>query len=53
MYEYAAKAIGAKRCEANFDVKKIAVGPSAPPIIAIEAASFASNPRRIAIRNAA
>ncbi len=30
------------------DVTKIAVGPSAPPIIAIEPASFGENPRRVA-----
>ena len=48
IYEYAATAIGPKRFGASFDVTKIAVGPSAPPIIAIEPASLAANPRSVA-----
>ena len=44
MYEYAATAIGANRCGASCDVVKIAVGPSAPPIIPIDAASGPVNP---------
>ena len=44
MYEYAATAIGAKRCGASCDVVNIAVGPSAPPIIPIDAASGPVNP---------
>ncbi len=39
MYEYAAIAMGPRRCGANLMVVKIAVGPSAPPMIASEAAS--------------
>ena len=39
MYEYAAMAIGPSKCGANFEVKKILVGPSAPPMIPIEPAS--------------
>ncbi|MPM24132.1 hypothetical protein SDC9_70613 [bioreactor metagenome] len=31
-------------CGASFDVRKIAVGPSAPPIIPIEAASLGAKP---------
>ena len=38
MYEYAAIAIGPSNSGASFDAKKIAVGPSAPPIIPIAAA---------------
>ena len=37
MYEYAAMAIGAKRCGANLMVVKMAVGPSAPPIMPSDA----------------
>lgn len=40
IYEYAANAIGPSRLGANCDVKYIAVGPSAPPIIPIDAASL-------------
>ena len=40
MYEYAAIAIGPSISGASFIVVKIAVGPSAPPIIANEADSF-------------
>ncbi len=45
MYEYAAMATAPRRCGASFDVRKIAVGPSAPPIIPIELASAGVNPR--------
>jgi len=34
-------------------VKKIDVGPSAPPMIAIDAASFGKNPKAIAANNVA
>ena len=33
---------------ASWEVTKIAVGPSAPPMIAIEPASFGAKPKRIA-----
>ncbi len=49
IYEYAAIAIAGSNSGANLLAKKIAVGPSAPPMIAIAAASRASNPRKIAI----
>ena len=52
IYEYAARAIGANRWDANFEVRKIAVGPSAPPIIAMDAASAGSNPNATARMNA-
>jgi len=39
IYEYAAIAIGPKRCGASLEVTKIAVGPSAPPMIPIAPAS--------------
>ena len=52
IYEYAARAIVPSICGANFDVNSVAVGPSAPPIIPIEAASSPLNPRSIAPKNA-
>ena len=45
MYEYAAIAIGPNNSGDNFEVTKIAVGPSAPPIIEIAPDSFGVNPR--------
>ena len=51
IYEYAANAIGPNRLGANCDVKYIAVGPSAPPIIPIDAASGPVNPNAIAPKN--
>ena len=39
IYEYAAIAMGPKSCGASFDAMNIAVGPSAPPIMPIDAAS--------------
>ena len=45
IYEYAAIEIGANKPSANFLVTRIAVGPSAPPIIPIAAASRPLNPR--------
>ncbi len=39
MYEYAATAIGPSKSGASRPVRNIAVGPSAPPMIAIDAAS--------------
>ncbi len=48
IYEYAATAIGPSKCPASLLVKNIAVGPSAPPIIPIDAASCGVNPKRIA-----
>ena len=44
--------MGANRCGASFEVRKMAVGPSAPPIIAIDAASSGAKPSTIAIINA-
>jgi len=46
MYEYAATAIGPKSSGASFDVRYMAVGPSAPPIIPIDPACLGkkSNP---------
>ena len=43
MYEYATMAIDDKYCGASLVVTKIAVGPSAPPMIPIADATFASN----------
>ena len=40
IYEYAATAIEPSSCGASFEVRNIAVGPSAPPMIPIEAASL-------------
>ena len=57
MYEYATTAIDAHNIAPpsapfnNLLDKKIAVGPSAPPMIPIDEASNALNPRRIAPRN--
>ena len=39
IYEYAATAIGARICGASCFVRKIAVGPSAPAMIEMDAAS--------------
>ena len=43
MYEYAATAIAPSNSGANFEAKKIAVGPSAPPMMAMADASFRVN----------
>ena len=61
IYEYAARAIGA--CKPNelarldalsiLDETRIAVGPSAPPIIPIEDASKPLKPHAIAMKKAA
>ena len=48
IYEYAATAIGPRSSGASFDVTKIAVGPSAPPIIPIAPACCAVKPKNIA-----
>ena len=50
MYEYAATAIGPRSVSPipSFPARKIDVGPSAPPIMEIAAASFPVNPRAIA-----
>ena len=53
MYEYAATATGPRRCGASFEVRKIAVGPSAPPMMPIDAASGKEKPSLIAPRNVA
>ena len=45
MYEYAHTAIAPIRLGHSFDDRNIAVGPSAPPIIAIPAAWLGSKPR--------
>ena len=52
MYEYAATAMGPKRSGASFDVTNIAVGPSAPPMIPVEAASKGLNPKAVQPKNA-
>ena len=49
MYEYAAIAIAPRRCGAIFVEMKIAVGPSAPPMIPIAAASCGSKPKARAL----
>ncbi len=38
--------MGPMRCGASLAVKNMDVGPSAPPIIAIEAASLGANPKK-------
>ena len=43
-------AIGPKRCGANLEVRKMDVGPSAPPMIPIEPASAGVNPMAFAQR---
>eukprot|EP01093_Parvamoeba_rugata_P009809 TRINITY_DN2691_c0_g2_i1.p1 TRINITY_DN2691_c0_g2~~TRINITY_DN2691_c0_g2_i1.p1 ORF type:complete len:103 (-),score=7.04 TRINITY_DN2691_c0_g2_i1:102-410(-) len=43
MYEYAATAIAPNNSGASFEAKNIAVGPSAPPIMAIAEAFFNVN----------
>ncbi len=49
MYEYAATDIAGNKCAANLTVTYIAVGPSAPPIIPVAAASSPVNPILIAM----
>jgi len=49
MYEYAETAIAPIKSGASLEDKKIAVGPSAPPMIPIAPASAAENPKRRAI----
>ena len=51
MYEYAATAIAPSRWGASFVAVKIAVGPSAPPMIPIAPASKAVKPRNCAPMN--
>ena len=53
MYEYAHTAIAPMRLGASFDDRKIAVGPSAPPMMAIPAAWSGSKPRASAMMYAA
>ena len=48
MYEYAAMAIGPSNSGFSLEVRKIAVGPSAPPIMPMLPAAFRSNPRKVA-----
>ena len=48
MYEYAATAIGPSRCGASFVVTKMAVGPSAPPMMPMAPASRALKPSSFA-----
>jgi len=52
MYEYAAMAMGGKYSGASLDAVRIAVGPSAPPMTPIAAATFSGNPSPSASRNA-
>ena len=52
IYEYAATAIGARSSGASLPVRKIAVGPSAPPMMPIDAACSGVNPTTRARRNA-
>ena len=52
IYEYAATAIAEIKSGASLEVTIIAVGPSAPPIIAIAAAAAAEKPRTEARINA-
>ena len=44
MYEYADIATAPNKWGANLEVVKIAVGPSAPPIIPMAPASLGANP---------
>jgi len=43
-------AMGPIRCGASLAVRNIDVGPSAPPIIAMDAASLGKNPRARALK---
>ena len=52
MYEYAAMAMGPRSCGASFVVRNIAVGPSAPPMMPMEAASGPVKPNSIARKKA-
>ena len=52
MYEYALTAIAPIRSGASFDERKMAVGPSAPPMIPMAPAWLGSNPSRRARRYA-
>ena len=45
MYEYAEMAIAPSKSGESLDVRKIAVGPSAPPIIPMAPASFGVKPK--------
>ena len=45
IYEYAATAMGPSNSGESFEVSQIAVGPSAPPIIAMEADSLGRKPK--------
>jgi len=48
MYEYAATVMGPTRLGARTEATKIDVGPSAAPMIPIEAASLMLNPNSVA-----
>ena len=48
MYEYAATAIGPNSSGASFEVTKMAVGPSAPPMMPMELACSGVKPSRTA-----
>ena len=52
MYEYAAIAMGPNSCGARRVAVNIAVGPSAPPMMPIEAASGPEKPMHTARKNA-
>ena len=52
MYEYAAIAIAGRYSGASLEAVRIAVGPSAPPITPIAAATASGNPSASASRNA-
>ena len=52
IYEYAAIAIAPRSSGARVFVTRIAVGPSAPPMIPIEPACIGENPRKRAAKNA-
>ena len=53
MYVYAATATAPSRCGASFIVRKMEVGPSAPPMMPMEAASFGLKPMNRAMKNVA
>ena len=52
IYEYAAMAIAASRSGASALVSQIAVGPSAPPTMPMDAASGPVKPKHTARKNA-
>ncbi len=53
IYEYAAKAIEPNRWGASLEARNMEVGPSAPPIMPMEAASITLNPSRMLPMNVA